>query len=73
MTTPTTAAATVLKWKRSQAAAAHIKVSIGTLRNWASMGIGPRSYNPSGGRRLYLTSDLDEWILSGGKSAKASA
>ena len=49
-------------------AAEHLRVAEGTLRNWSSARVGPRSYKVSG-KRLYRLADLDLWVESGGQLA----
>jgi hypothetical protein len=42
-------------------AAALLCLSTKTLANWAAAGVGPRAYNPTGGRALYDTAEVVAW------------
>lgn len=43
--------------------AKRLHLSVGTIHNWASLGIGP-AYMKVGRRRLYRLEDIQEWEAS---------
>jgi len=51
-------------WLTTKQAATYLSVSGGTLRNWRSMGSGPR-YRLIGRLVRYHRSDLDDFMLEG--------
>jgi hypothetical protein len=42
-------------------AAGMLSLSPKTLANWAITGIGPKAYNPSGGRAIYDFNEVVAW------------
>lgn len=54
-----------VEWKDTREAAAHTRFAASTLVSWRSRKKGP-PYQVLNRRVLYLESDLDAWMLSGG-------
>lgn len=44
-------------------AADMLKLSVKTLANWATRSVGPKVYNPTGGRALYREEEVQNFVL----------
>jgi hypothetical protein len=48
-------------WVTREEAAAHMRLTVSTLANYAAQGIGPPFWKPGGGRVEYCIPLIDEW------------